>query len=263
MRINFQFVARGLIAVLALLALGLVALARALPRMFPGPPSGPTPPVPAIAAPTAALPAGPVAFEEWAQYAGEPPTLSGSGFIFSLPDGGAVAATTAHSLTIGNPARMLERVAFGVAGDEGYLAEFDTLRGDPGSRFWYGADATVDYVLLDVASDVPEASILTPDARGGPQPGERVVLFSGRGAGQFDGTVQASGDRAAWAVMDTLFDAGLMSGSPFVSAHTGRVVGMAIARAIRGDRLYILMHPIGSLVEKALNADEYIKLSDY
>jgi hypothetical protein len=51
--------------------------------------------------------------------------------------------------------------------------------------------------------------------------------------------------------MDEQFDPGLLSGSPLVSGHTGKVVGMTIAAAARGGRLILGFHPIGSLVRLA------------
>ena len=53
-----------------------------------------------------------------------------------------------------------------------------------------------------------------------------------------------------------------MSGSPFVSEHTGQVVGMAIAAGTREGRLVIGMHPIRSLIEKAETAEGNLSLGD-
>jgi hypothetical protein len=60
--------------------------------------------------------------------------------------------------------------------------------------------------------------------------------------------------------MDERFDPSLMSGSPLVSQHTGQVVGMAVAASPRRTRLYLGVHPIGSIVEKAESATEFPKL---
>ena len=120
------------------------------------------------------------------------------------------------------------------------------------------------------AADQPIDSglVLTPDPRGAPQPGERVSLFSGLGGGHggrriLEGTVQSVSDAAVWVLMDELFNPGLMSGSPFVSQHTGQVVGMAIAVNPRGGRLLLGVHPIGSIVQLAESATEFPKLSEY
>ena len=63
--------------------------------------------------------------------------------------------------------------------------------------------------------------------------------------------------------MDEAFESGMMSGSPVVSFHTGRVVGMALAAGMREGHTIIGMHPIGSLVEKGLEAVDLIPLSEY
>ena len=63
--------------------------------------------------------------------------------------------------------------------------------------------------------------------------------------------------------MDEAFDPGLMSGSPVVSFHTGRVVGMALAAGLREGHTVIGIHPIGSLVAKGLEAVDLIPLSEY
>jgi hypothetical protein len=64
-------------------------------------------------------------------------------------------------------------------------------------------------------------------------------------------------------LMDDLFEAGMMSGSPFVSQHTGQVVGMLIAGTPRRGRLFLGTHPIGSLVHLAETATEFPKLNVY
>jgi hypothetical protein len=54
-----------------------------------------------------------------------------------------------------------------------------------------------------------------------------------------------------------------MSGSPFVSEHTGNVVGMAISAGQSEFGLMIGMHPIGSLVNKAEGATVFPLLVEY
>jgi hypothetical protein len=107
--------------------------------------------------------------------------------------------------------------------------------------------------------------LLQPDPRGGPQPGEGLWLVSGLGDGRggrrlLAGTVLSAGEEAIWVVMDEPFDPGLMSGSPLVSRHTGRAVGMAVAASPRRDGLLIGAHPIGSLVRLAETAAEFPRL---
>jgi hypothetical protein len=126
---------------------------------------------------------------------------------------------------------------------------------------------TRDYVLLEVERPVDPALVLVPDPRGAPQPGERVSLYSGLGDGQgkvrvLSGTVQSISDTAVWVLMDDTFNPGLMSGSPFVSQHTGQVVGMAVAASPRLDRLLLGMHPVGHLVQLARSAQDSTRLID-
>jgi hypothetical protein len=95
-----------------------------------------------------------------------------------------------------------------------------------------------------------------------------VALFSGLGGGKegrrvLDGTVQTANENAVWILMDDLFNPGAMSGSPFVSRHTGRVVGMLIAGTLRGTRLLLAAHPVGSLVRLAKAATDFPALADY
>jgi hypothetical protein len=230
-------------------------------------PLAPTPLPPTILAPRREMPNGPVGLEEWAQYQGEAYRLAGSGFLLRLEDGRVVGVTTAHSLTLGQAERGLERVAFAVAGRDGFVAEFDAFQGLPG-RARTGGDMTVDYVLMPAPATVEAGLALSPDPRGGPQPGERVSLFSGLGndsAGRrvLDGVVQSAQSTAIWVLMDETFDAGLTSGSPLLSRHTGQVAGMAIAVAPRDGRVLIGFHPIGSIVRLAEAATESPKLAEY
>ncbi len=264
---NVKFVIRGLLLALPVVIIALVAwlllqtpLGSSLLSNWPAPfTTSQTPSLPpTILAPRGDMPVGPVGLQEWAQYQGEGYGLVGCGFLLSLAESQIIGVTTAHSLSIGDPGHLLERIAFGVAGRSGFVGEFDTLWGRPGQPRT-GEDMTVDYVLLLVNVAVEPDLVLTPDPRGAPQPGERVSLFSGLGNGQggrdiWEGTVQSASDTSVWVLMDDWFNPGLMSGSPFLSQHTGQVVGMAIAASPRHNRLLLGMHPVGSLVQLARSA---------
>jgi hypothetical protein len=254
---NFRFVIRGLLLALPIVMLGL-GIWLFLQTPYSRPPD-PTPPPPTILAPRGEPPAGPAGLEEWAQYQNEDYRLVGSGYLLELKSGEIVGVTTAHSVSIGNPDHLLERIALRVPGQAAFVGEFDTLRGPPGRRLTVH-DMTVDYVLLAVPQSIDTGLLLTPDARGAPQAGERVSLFSGVGGRPLEGTVQSSSDKVVWVLMDERFDPSLMSGSPLVSHHTGEVVGMAVAASPRLSRLYLGIHPIGSIVEKAESATEFLKL---
>jgi hypothetical protein len=263
--VNVKFVVRGLF--LALLLAGALLVAWLLLHGFG--PAEPTPPPPTILAPAGEWPTGARSFEEWAGYDGEPEVLAGSGFLLALDGGRIVGATTAHSLGLDDPAHRLESVRFKTAGQPNAVAEFSHLHGSPGVART-GDDMTVDYVLLQPQQPIDDRWVLRPDSRGAPQPGERVTLLSGQGspgAGSaprlLDGVVQSVDEHAVWVTMDELFGPGLMSGSPFVSRHTGRVVGMLIAGALRGNRLLLAAHPIGSLVKRAQSAGNFPALAAY
>jgi hypothetical protein len=222
-----------------------------IPGVAIEPTLGPTPPRPTIVAPHGALPTGHVAFEAWAQPAGGSTQRAGSGFLLLLANDHAIGVMTAHSLDWAASPQML---AFHLPQQSQSLIEFD-LRTAGVGRAFTGYRFDVDFVVLPTDEPVDTALGLQPDARGGPQPGERVVLFSGSGDGAGNprtlyGTVTAASAEAVWAQMDDVFDPASLSGSPLLSAHTGQVVGMAVAGR---ERLPMLLgfHPIGSLVEKA------------
>jgi hypothetical protein len=262
--VNIKFVVRGLLLGLPVAVIA-SALALVIIRTQVGQPLDPTPLPPTILAPRGELPAGQVGLQEWAQYRGQAYSLVGSGFLIPLSDGQIVGVTTAHSVSLGDPDRPLEQIALGVAGQTDFVAEFDTLWGRPGQPCT-GGDMTADYVLLQADQPIDSRLVLTPDPRGAPQPGERVSLFSGLGDGHggrriLEGTVQSVSDAAVWVLMDDLFNPGLMSGSPFVSQHTGQGVGMAIAVSSRSGRLLLGAHPIGSIVQLAESATEFPKIS--
>jgi len=266
--VNTKFVIRGvLLALPTVVITAVVVLALMISRMPIGRPPGPTPLPSTIIAPRGELPAGPVGLQEWVQYRGGSYGLAGSGFLLLLSDGEIVGVTTAHSVSFGDPDRPPERIALRVAGRTDCVAEFDTLWGRPG-RPLTPEDLTIDYVLLQATRSIEPCFVLAPDLRGAPQPGERVALFSGLGdphGGRrvLEGTVQSVGDTGVWVLMDELFNPSLMSGSPFVSLHTGRVVGMVVAVTPRRNRLLMGMHPIGSIVGLAESADEFPKMSEY
>jgi hypothetical protein len=265
---NWRFVLRGLALGLGFLVVLLAALAIALPRLMPQPPSGPIPPQPTIVAAREDLPAGPAGLQEWARYGDGDYRLAGCGFLLLVPNGDVVGVTAAHSLALGGATYALESVAFRVAGDEELIAEFSALYGIPGQPRILSMDLTNDFVLLRLDQDVDPSLVLEPDPRGAPQPGERVVLYSGLGddsdrQGVYEGSVLAVDELGAWIVMDEIFEPALMSGSPVVSGHTGQVVGMALAATLRDGRLLMGIHPIGSLVAKAEMASVFPSLVDF
>jgi hypothetical protein len=272
MRINLKFVTRGLIVALLLLVGLLLWLSTNLQSVMvwlvPGiavePTLGPTPPPPTILAPRGALTEGHAGLEEWVILP-ESGAAIGSGFLLRLEDGTIVGVTTAHSLGIVTSALPdVERMAFRLPQSASDVVTFDHYHGLPG-RASVQYELNQDFVLLQPAGPVDETLVLTPDPRGAPVPGERVVLYSGLvdGAGNprpLMGTVTAAGETAVWVQMDDVFAPGRMSGSPLLSAHTGRVVGMAIV-AGRNRPLLIGFHPIGSLVTKAEAATSFPALA--
>lgn len=277
-RLNMRFIVRGFFVGLAPLILCAV-MAAALPEatlrsllfsVFPLPPPDATPLPPEIVVPQDALPSGPAGLQEWRVNRGESRRLAGSGFFLRLPDGAVIGVTTAHSLSdLGLPSSRLEGIDFLLSGASNSLMTFDSLYGEPGEPRT-GANLSADFVFLVVedTAALDPALILAPDPRPLPQPGERVLLYSGlgNGAGGVDarsGTVQSAAPEAVWVLMDEQFEAGLMSGSPLISRHTGRVVGMAVAVSPRRGRILIGFHPIGSLLEHAAEANGEIPIAEF
>ena len=237
--------ARVIIAVLAGIALGGAVILAAAPRLFV-PRLPPLPPPPVITAPRGEPPTDVVAFEE--RVGG---SLAGSGFLLELPNGDVIGVTTAHSLGEGRFAPL----AFVVAGRGDVVATFRTLYAPLGLP-QTDSNLTIDYVLMKPDAPPDPTLVLRPDPRGGPQPGERVSLYSGLGDGQggpriLHGTVEWVDAGGAWMRMDELFDPGLMSGSPMISQHTGRVVGVVIVMSWVPGTLRIGINPIGEIVRAA------------
>jgi hypothetical protein len=63
--------------------------------------------------------------------------------------------------------------------------------------------------------------------------------------------------------MDEAFDAGGMSGSPLISEHSGRLVGMAMAVIYRRGHTVVGFHPIGSLVQHAQAATVFPLITEF
>lgn len=216
----------------------------------PEPTRGPTPPAPTLTVPRGALPTGHVGLEEWAQYPTQAEARVGSGFLLKLPNGAVIGVTTAHSLILS----AAPTVSFRLPQAQAALIQFAEFHGQPGTAFT-GYNFSTDFVFLKVNELPRTAPVLTPDARGLPELGERVILYSGLGGGQGQprslwGTITAASPQAVWAQMDDVFVPDGMSGSPLLSAHTGQVVGMAVSGNNTAPIL-LGFHPIGSLVEKA------------
>jgi len=260
----------GLIITLILLLLASAFPATLIGWVYPGSqinvPTGPLPLPPTLSVPRGAFPGGPVSFKEYKQLSGRDYELIGSGFLLVTSKGIVVGVTTAHSLSELGEAG-LTHVGFGLPEATSVTLSFDTLHGLPGVART-GDDLTVDYVLLRPSQAIEPQWGLTPDPRGTPQAGEQVVLFGGLGelnGGRrvFTGTVLAVAETGFWVMMDENFEPGQMSGSPLLSAHTGQVVGMAIAAAQRDGRLLLAFHPIGHLLRQAEQAEVFPLIKDY
>lgn len=212
------------------------------------------------------MPTGPAGLQEWALYQDQAYQQVGSGFLFMLADGEVVGVTSAHSVSFRNPEQPLERIALGIAGSAGFVGEFNTLIGQPGEPL-RPDNLAVDYLLLKVDPPLKHDIVLSPDPRGAPQPGERVSVYSGVNHGRqgnrtFAGTVQSVDAKSIWVLMDEWFNPSQMSGSPLISQHTGKVVGMVLAASPRSNRLLLGAHPMGSLVQLAESATEFPKIAD-
>jgi len=264
---NWKFVFRGLIFATIILALGAVAVFVYFSQFSIDIPTGPTPLPPTILAPQGFLPETQVGLKEWAKYGGSDYVPVGNGFFLKLDDGTIIGVTTAHSVSTFDSDHSLTKIGFSIGWQPGFMAEMDTLYGPPGEPR-HGRDMTVDFLLLRVDVPPDPVLVLSPDPRGEPQAGERIFLYSGLGDGAgglsaYPGTIQDVDKNGAWAVMDENFQPAGMSGSPFFSAYTGKVVGMAITAVNREGRLFIGMHPIGSLVEKAMAAETFPLIQNF
>jgi hypothetical protein len=262
---NTRFVVRG---VLLALPLALVLLAAGVWLQTPfGRPPPPTPRPPTIEAPAGPQPGGPVGLRAWARYEGEPARPVGSGFLLQLPDGPVIAVTAGHSFAPAYSGRPLATVALGIGESPNFVAELDTLWAPPGP-LRTGDDLSVDHLLLAVDGTVDPALILAPDPRGRPQPGERVIFYSGVGTAwdrprPLPGTVISSSDEAVWVLVDEVVDPSHMSGSPLLSAHTGRVVGMTLVGSPRRSALLLGASPIDALVSHAAGSPTPRPLIDW
>jgi hypothetical protein len=268
---NVKFLLRGLLLALPVaVAATAVAVVALRVRAQIGPPPDPTPPPPTIRASRDEPPQGTVAFQEWVRHRGQSYAMVGCGFLMEAEDGETVGVTTAHSVgAFDDPGRPIDRIKLQTVGGTGISLEFDTLHGPPGHPRT-GADMTVDYVFLHADRPIDAAYVLRPDARGAPQPGERVSLYKCTGedsGGQriIQGTVQSVDGASAWVLMDEAFSPAMWSGSgsPFISQHTGRVVGMLIAGTLRSRWVLLGMHPVGSLAQRIETATEYPKMAEY
>jgi hypothetical protein len=223
-----------------------------------------TPPPPTIDAPAGPLPAGPVGLAALAQVDGASYARVGSGFVLALPAGGAVGALAAHSLPgLGDAGHAFTSIALALpAAPTVLLIASGTLYGAPGVPRT-GEDLAVDYVLLRLHPAAFDPALALPaDPRGAAQPGERVLLYGGDGAAR-PGTVLTSASTATWALMDERFEPAGLSGAPVLSAHTGRVVGMAIAASRRAGRVLIGFGPVSGLLARAAEAAIFPAIAGY
>lgn len=247
-------------AISAAAALGLAmlpppVLAYLAELWFNRPPDA-TPPAPTIQVSAGPVPAGPIGLGEWVRPAGAESRAVGSGFLLQLANGTVIGVTTAHSISdyLAGDEKLAE-IVFRTPGQETDLAVSTGFYGKPG-RPRTGMNLTDDYLLLELTAPVDPVLALFADTRGQPQPGERVWLASGWGNEQggrrlIGGTVQSVDTAGVWVLMDAMEAPDGMSGSPVLSAYTGRVVGMVIAKLSRGSRFLVGVNPIGSILAAA------------
>jgi hypothetical protein len=225
-------------------ALRAIILLFPVPGVVAVPTPGPTPLPPRISAPRGEHPGGYRVFQ--GTYPG---SRFGCTFLLAFHDGRHVGVGAAHATPAVPEGTAVELWASNqerVAGLRGILGRGSTFNGD---------DFTTDYVLWTVAEPIDARFVLAPDPRGNGEAGERALLLStaGDGAGgskTWPGVVMESRPEATWVQLDDSFHPGGLSGCPVVSAHTGRVIGMAVAGENKPPTI-IGLHPVGSLVEKA------------
>jgi hypothetical protein len=264
---NVRFAVRGtlLAIVIVLLALTVVLMLTGPGRQLLSSLPPAIPAVPTLTAPRGTLPTASVGLVEWTRYGASDYRPVGRGFLLRLPGGSMVGVTTAHSLSF-NGQPPLRNIVLAQGEWTRPVIEFDVLHGEPGTART-GEDMTIDYVLLDAPNDrlIDPALVLDPDPRGLPEAGERVALYSlvNDQPRVFQGAVLSADPGAVWVVMDEAFDPSGLSGSPFLSQYTGKVIGMTIATTRRGGKVLLGLHPIGSLVEKAMAAQTLPKIADF
>ncbi len=223
------------------------------------PPRVPIPPPPVITAPVGALPTHKVGLHVWGQTASGHWAERSSGFVLWV-EGAPVGVATRHAnLDVGVVA--YSRYAMRPNDASAWVFEAERLRGQPGMYPYQGYAFTQDYLLFEPAAPPVAAYALSPDPRGQPQPGERLVLYNGLPAGgTFTGTVTVVGETYFWAQMDEAFAPHGMSGSPALSAHTGQVVGMAMVGGTYAGVTTIGFSPVGALVQTAQEARVFPRL---
>lgn len=223
-------------------------------------PRVPVPPPPTLTAPPGALPALKAGLHVWGERAPGNWVERSSGFMLWV-DGAVVGVATRHAnWDIGRVPYL--RYAMRPDTASGWVFEATHLRGWPGVYPYRGQDFAQDVVLFEPATPPQTAYALTPDPRGQPQPGERIVLYNGLPAGGlFTGTVTMTGAAYFWAQMDEAFSPHGMSGSPALSAHTGQVVGMAVVGQQGESATYIGFSPVGALVRTARQAEVFPALN--
>ncbi|OGT27754.1 MAG: hypothetical protein A2Z17_03245 [Gammaproteobacteria bacterium RBG_16_66_13] len=203
-----------------------------------------------------------------------------------LPDGRVLGVTAAHNLDLGGAAQLLDQLtlriangneegaggageeirsegaAGGGAGDIGSQAGIQVvgLHGAPGRARRFGLDLSSDHALLALEGEAAGLA-LEPDPRGGAQAGEQILLLSGVDGRRYEGAVFQSGPQGTWCLMQAGFDPARMSGSPAVSLHTGKVVGMAVAAGWREGRLVLGLVPIRALVGKGMSVQPRVGLN--
>lgn len=243
---------RTLLVVLSLAAAGVLLLAgspgvfRSLVLAVTGwvevPVFAAVPGAPVINAPPGDLPQG------WAALSGEVGGRSmACGFLLELPGGSRLGVSTSHA------------VPWSWSGDEAVMRAADgqvvvrlggmLRRGQPA----WGRRLALDYGLWSVQEVTQSAVFLQPDPRGQAQVGEAVRVYSREraaegGSQSWSAVVMAVEPEVTWIQLEASFNPLGYSGCPVLSAHTGRLVGMAV---VGKNRPPVVM---GLLPVKILNA---------
>ncbi len=207
-----------------------------------------------------------IVFQPKFEWADSTTTHQGTGSFVRAPNGSVVALTSAHFINFFGP--KLVQASWLDIKTKQPIATFTCSWGIPGREGCYAPmDLRSDYLMLVVEGEIPATSVLEIDDREIAEVDERVWFPNKNpqaplGYERIDGKITEAQNGYSIVILDTKIDLTTRSGTPVVSAKTGKVIGILTGGGEKNCKTQLFLAPAHSIRKAIIDAQNHPLLQE-